>query len=93
MLVYLLGIVCFAAGIVCLVTAAIYYTIPAWQLPAFIPGHLVRSAHIHKTHAYVTTVAAVLLFILGWCFDGIGSLPTRRQLRSKRTSKFGKLTR
>lgn len=59
MLAYLLAIVCLAA-------AAMYYTIPADQLPAFIPGHLDGSDHIHKTHAYAAVAAAVVLFLLGW---------------------------
>jgi hypothetical protein len=59
MLAYLLAIVCLAA-------AAMYYTIPAGQLPAFIPGHLDGSDHIHKTHAYAAIAAAVVLFVIGW---------------------------
>ena len=58
----------FLLAIVCLAAAAMYYTIPAGQLPAFIPGHLAGSAHIHKTHAYAATAAAVVLFLLGWYF-------------------------
>jgi len=61
MLAYLLAIVCLAA-------AAMYYTIPAGQLPSFIPGHLDGSTHIHKAHAYVATATAVILFVLGWYF-------------------------
>lgn len=62
MLAYLLAIVCLAA-------AAMYYTIPAGHLPAFVPGHLDGSDHIHKTHAYAAIAAAVVLFLLGW-FSG-----------------------
>lgn len=61
MLAYLLAIVCLAA-------AAMYYTIPAGQLPAFIPGHLEGSAHIHKAHAYVAVATAVILLVLGRVF-------------------------
>lgn len=61
MLAYLLAIACLAA-------AAMYYTIPAGQLPAFIPGHLDGSVRIHRTHAYLATAAAVILFVLGWYF-------------------------
>jgi hypothetical protein len=59
MLAYLLAVVCIAA-------AAMYYTMPAGQLPAFIPGHLDGSAHIHKLHAYAALAAAIVLFVLGW---------------------------
>ncbi|HTV37244.1 MAG TPA: hypothetical protein VMF12_12505 [Xanthobacteraceae bacterium] len=58
----------FLLAIVCLAAAAMYYTIPAGQLPAFIPGHLDGSDHIHKTHAYAAVGAAVVLFLLGWFF-------------------------
>ena len=61
MLAYLLAIICIAA-------AAMYYTMPAGQLPAFIPGHLDGSAHIHKLHAYAALAAAIVLFVLGWVF-------------------------
>jgi len=66
LLAYLLAIVCLAA-------AAMYYTIPAGQLPAFIPGHLDGSAHIHKIHAYVATATAVILLVLGWFFGRVRS--------------------
>lgn len=56
----------FLLAIICLAAAAMYYTIPAGQLPAFIPGHLDGSAHIHKAHAYAALAAAVVLFLLGW---------------------------
>jgi hypothetical protein len=62
MLAYILAIICIAA-------AVMYYTIPAGQLPAFIPGHLDGSAHIHKTHAAAAAAAALILFVLGW-FSG-----------------------
>jgi hypothetical protein len=61
MLAYILAIICIAA-------AAMYFTIPAGQLPLFIPGHIDGSAHIHKTHAAAALVAAVLLFLLGWFY-------------------------
>jgi hypothetical protein len=61
MLAYLLAIICIAA-------AAMYYTMPAGQLPAFIPGHLDGSAHIHRLHAYAAAGVAVVLFVLGWFF-------------------------
>lgn len=61
MLAYLLAFVSLAA-------AAMYFTIPAGQLPAFIPGHLAGSAHIHKAHAYAATAAAAILLVLGRFF-------------------------
>jgi len=60
----------FLLAIICLAAAAMYYTMTAGQLPAFIPGHLDGSAHIHKTHAYAAAGAAVILFLIGWFFGG-----------------------
>ncbi len=65
MLAYLLAIVCLAA-------AVMYYTMPAGQLPAFVPGHLDGSDHIHKTHAIAALAAAIILFVLGWFFGRKG---------------------
>ena len=61
MLAYLLAIIC-------IVAAGMYYTMPAGQLPAFVPGHLDGSDHIHRLHAYAAAGAAVVLFVLGWFF-------------------------
>src|ERR1700683_1081873 len=61
MLGYLLAIIWIAA-------AAMYYTMPAGQLPAFIPGHLDGSDHIHRLHAYAAAGAAGVLFVLVWFF-------------------------
>jgi hypothetical protein len=58
----------FVLAIICLAAAAMYYTTTAGNLPAFIPGHLDGSDHIHKTHAYAALAAAVVLFVLGWFF-------------------------
>jgi membrane protein DedA with SNARE-associated domain len=59
MLAYLLGIIC-------VITAVMYFVMPAGQLPAFMPGYLAGSDHIHKTHALAAAVAAVVLFGIGW---------------------------
>ena len=59
MLAYLLGIIC-------VIAAVMYFVKPAGQLPAFMPGYLAGSDHIHKTHALAAAVAAVVLFGIGW---------------------------
>jgi hypothetical protein len=59
MLAYLLAIVC-------VIAAAMYYMMPAGQLPTFMPGYLAGSAHIHTTHAIAAAGAAVVLFLIGW---------------------------
>jgi hypothetical protein len=53
-------------ALVCVVAAVMYFVMPAGHLPAFMPGYLAGSEHIHKTHAVAAAVAAVIFFLLGW---------------------------
>ncbi len=62
MLAYLLAIIC-------VIAAVMYYVMPAGSLPTFMPGYMAGSTHIHHLHAYAATVAAVVLFGVGW-FSG-----------------------
>ncbi len=59
MLAYLLAIIC-------VVAAVMYYTMPAGQLPTFMPGYIEGSQLTHMKHAYAAGGAAVILFLLGW---------------------------
>jgi hypothetical protein len=59
MLAYLLAIIC-------VIAAVMYYTMPAGSLPAFMPGYVAGSDHIHTTHAIASAVGAVVLFVIGW---------------------------
>jgi len=53
-------------AIICVIAAVMYFTMPAGQLPTFMPGYLAGSDHIHKTHALAAVVGAVVLFVAGW---------------------------
>ena len=59
MLAYLLGIIC-------LIAAAMYFVMPADQLPTFMPGFDAHSVRIHKNHALAALIAAIVLFVIGW---------------------------
>jgi hypothetical protein len=59
MLAYLLAIIC-------VIAAAMYFTMAAGSLPTFMPGYIAGSTHIHMTHAIAAAVAAVVLFVIGW---------------------------
>jgi hypothetical protein len=58
--------IAYLLAIICVIAAVMYFTMPAGQLPSFMPGHLAGSDHIHKTHAIAAAVAAVVLFAIGW---------------------------
>jgi uncharacterized membrane protein YkvA (DUF1232 family) len=59
MLAYLLGIIC-------LIAAVMYFVMPADHLPNFMPGYDAHSDHIHKKHAAIAVIAAIILFVIGW---------------------------
>jgi len=52
-------------GIVLLVVAAVYFLLPADQLPGFFPGHEAGVTHVHTKHGIVSGVAGVVLLAAG----------------------------
>jgi hypothetical protein len=52
-------------GVVLLVVAAVYFMMPADQLPGFFPGHAAGDAHVHTKHGIVAAVAGVVLLAAG----------------------------
>jgi hypothetical protein len=52
-------------GIVLLVVAAVYFLMPADQLPTFFPGYAAGDSHVHTKHGIVAAVAGVVLLAAG----------------------------
>jgi hypothetical protein len=52
-------------GIVLLVVAAVYFVLPADQLPGFFPGHEAGVSRIHAKHGIVAGVAGLVLMAAG----------------------------
>ena len=52
-------------GVVLLVVAAVYFLIPADQLPSFFPGHEAGVNHVHTKHGIAAGVAGVVLLAAG----------------------------
>lgn len=52
-------------GIVLLVVAAVYFLLPADQLPGFFPGHEDGVARMHYKHGIVAAVAGIVLLGAG----------------------------
>lgn len=52
-------------GVVLLVVAAVYFLMPADQLPAFFPGHAAGDSHIHTKHGIVAAAVGVVLLAAG----------------------------
>jgi len=47
------------------VVAAVYFLMPADQLPGFFPGYAAGDAHVHTKHGIVAGVAGVVLLAAG----------------------------
>jgi hypothetical protein len=52
-------------GIVLLVVAAIYFMMPADQLPSFFPGHVAGDSHVHTKHGIAAAFVGVVLLAAG----------------------------
>jgi hypothetical protein len=52
-------------GVVLLVVAAVYFLMPADQLPSFLPGYAAGDTHVHTTHGIVAGVVGLVLLGAG----------------------------
>lgn len=52
-------------GVVLLVIAAVYFLVPADQLPGFFPGHEAGVTHVHTKHGIAAAVVGVVLLAAG----------------------------
>jgi hypothetical protein len=52
-------------GVVVLIVAAVYFVVPADQLPGFFPGHQAGVTHAHIKHGIVAGVVGVVLLGAG----------------------------
>ena len=52
-------------GIVLLIIAAVYFVMPADQLPGFFPGHEAGVTKVHAKHGIVAGVAGLVLLAAG----------------------------
>ena len=56
-------------GVILLVTAAVYFLVPADQLPGFFPGHEAGATRVHVKHGIVSGVVGIAL-LAGGTFMG-----------------------
>ena len=52
-------------GVILLVVAAVYFLVPADQLPGFFPGHEAGVTHAHTKHGIVAGAVGVVLLAAG----------------------------
>jgi len=53
-------------GVVLLIIAAVYFLVPADQLPGFFPGHEEGVTRVHMKHGAVSGVAGIVLLAAGF---------------------------
>jgi len=52
-------------GVFLLIVAAVYFLVPADQLPGFLPGHEAGVTRVHLKHGVVSGVAGIVLIAAG----------------------------
>jgi len=52
-------------GIILLVIAAVYFLVPADQLPGFMPGHEAGVTRVHVKHGIASGVVGIILLAAG----------------------------
>jgi hypothetical protein len=52
-------------GVILLVIAAVYFLVPADQLPGFLPGHEAGVAKVHVKHGVASGVVGLVLIGVG----------------------------
>jgi hypothetical protein len=70
-----LTVILFIIGLICVVAAIIYFTVPAKSLPSFIPGRAVKS-HLHHTRRGIAALVVGVLFLIG---AGVSAFLGRRE--------------
>jgi hypothetical protein len=52
-------------GVILLVIAAVYFLVPADQLPGFFPGHEAGATRVHVKHGVASGVLGIALIAAG----------------------------
>ncbi len=56
-------------GLALIAIAVMYFTMPADQLPAFLPGHEAGVMRVHMKHGAVAAAAGVALIAIAWMLN------------------------
>ena len=53
-------------GVLLIVVAIVYFTVPAESLPSFFPGHEPGMTRVRLKHGIASGVVGVALLVVGW---------------------------
>jgi hypothetical protein len=59
-------LICIVLGLALIVVAAMYFLMPADQLPGFFPGHEVGVMRVHVKHGLLSGALGLVLLAIGW---------------------------
>jgi hypothetical protein len=66
-------------GIIFVILAVVYWTVPAGSLPHFMPGFETGVPTVHFKHGLASLILAIALFIYTWFSTGKKELPPPAQ--------------
>jgi hypothetical protein len=53
-------------GIVCIILAVVYWTVPAGSLPSYMPGYEMGVAATHFKHGLAAVIVGLVLLVYAW---------------------------
>jgi hypothetical protein len=56
-------------GLALIAIAIMYFSMPADQLPSFLPGHEAGMMRVHMKHGAVAAAAGVALIVIAWMMN------------------------
>ena len=56
----------YVVGIILIIIAVIYLTVPADSLPSFFPGHEAGLARVRTKHGLAAGAVGIVLLLVGW---------------------------
>jgi hypothetical protein len=58
-------VLAYVLAVVCVIIAAIYFTLPRESLPIFLPGHMMGADRIYYLHGVAALAGAVAFMLIG----------------------------
>jgi hypothetical protein len=56
----------YVLGLIFIIVAVVYLTVPADSLPAFLPGHEAGLTRVRMKHGLASGAVGIILFAIGW---------------------------
>jgi hypothetical protein len=57
--------IAYVLAVICVIAAVMYFALPGGSLPAFMPGYVEGSTHIHMLHGFAAVTGAIVFILVG----------------------------